>query len=451
MTPPFLSPASAASHQRPFLSLPTIILTRTIDSSETGEEHDDNTLDLYNEVIYTPIGVPEMHWGDPIIERSPTPKLVDNSDLKLQSTRAAGNYHEKISWLDSDSYKNYELHLSGTERAPKHVGHSLTRTPVLSSSLKHLQVNTQQASKTSDGDKIQKSAPTDLDGDNYTPTSVEARNCFLRRQVTPCAFLPGIEHLTDIEICITSIIDVLRNDRNHKVQSPRNPVGNVMHDDDYLDEESPRTGAFFDGACSRYNGYTALDEVLGHCSESFEFARARSNVKGSIPDFSVASPFNTSNVDNAARQSAINTSDDIIPFIHHSDKFSSEDDMDGVDEVTEIMNVSPRDITEQNQFSDFDFDFAVAPYDSVLHEIHPSLPSRFIFDLWSYTHRPSRRRRVISQFDTVSENTFGQEKEYPSSSRTDYLKEFTADQRGFVKLVSLRRVEFLDEEFSDEE
>ncbi|KAF2032989.1 hypothetical protein EK21DRAFT_109443 [Setomelanomma holmii] len=483
--------------------------------------------------LFDPEELPAMFMRpvSPRIERSPTPELLDTSELNLLPT-PVGPLHDPLAqMLDIDVYNN-EVQETVFECAPKREGRSLMRPPPIftDAQLEELEA---EGYVYEQGKFIKKRAIMHLDH-NDGPRDWEVEFDAVLRRITGHAFLPGVQHLTNIEsrsafITYDSDGQVLQQataelfaDRidgdytclNDKVGTVLIPGDNFLlaendtslglsleHPtaasllqliDDIVEDEllvpeplvirrpelnaSPGPGALFDIARQQFTKITALDQLLQCPPNVSSVVRAQFDADDNVsvmseddtdelPTLELSELFyfdadTKQNVSYTAFNQLLidlNNDEDTIARIHRMDTVLEENDTGSDAGLLEIGEV-PSNGTEAEPGNSLQDKSAFDDDVSLELDIPPKQPelkvnnplTKTIGSLHSSTYvwrgKPLKRPQltISTELSTIVEVS-SDEDIAPLSASSDSSLDF-ADHRGFVKTLSTRRTNFLDDE-----
>jgi hypothetical protein len=468
-------------------------------------------------------------------ETSPTPVLLDASDMKLKPSRSSSPFCDAVSQM-LDFYPSNEALETASEYVLKRAGRSLTHAPLPSAEhWANIDFDDHEVPMFDEQGKHIKRDVAYLDTDKG-PRDWEVEYDRVLRQITQYSFLPGHKHLTNVEVRATFLqydddIQALHDatmaflsdrrdgecvcleNKAHSVVLPgenfliakkdtglglsvEHPTAkslldlidelvadsfsmeNFVQSPDALIGESPSLGVFFDSESQQYINYTALDQLSCSSAGVFKIACVQPDAASDVSDnevdeLSMTQPqpseliYFDADTQQCIAYTAFNQllmdlhdNDEIVPRIHRADDDYDEIRLDNISEIYDIpltnnvveLASSPLEVECEHAANLFDFDFAsqVQPTSNVggKAELRTAYNIR---SSSSYHTRIVRRRpqlTIITQLDAVEEVSSNEDIAPPSSASSDRSIDF-ADQQGFVKSLSTRRTDFLDDEDSD--
>jgi hypothetical protein len=180
---------------RPYAA-PTTILFDMAAPDETSKE-------LALLALFSPEEMPALFMSPvkEITEHSPTPKLLDTSDLKPQPLRATSPVHNSICHTQGfDPYDNFEIRKSAFDYTYKRQGRSMKLPPRI---FKDPEVNQLAVEEfnTVNGQGKAENCKTIHVRSAEGPHKQEVEYGRVLREITSHTFLPGVEHLVNVEAC----------------------------------------------------------------------------------------------------------------------------------------------------------------------------------------------------------------------------------------------------------
>jgi hypothetical protein len=179
---------------RPWLAQQTTVLF----DMEIPKEGDSAEISLF--VLVNTEGLPTLYAvPKQIVKCSTTPGLFESSELVISQTRAVDSVHDGLSHMtDSDPCKDLEIQQTAHENAPKTSGRSLMHPPLVYSAAELVALAAEDVDNVDEQDTEPKRTIKRTDSAKC-PLNLENVHGGVLCNITGQAFLPGVEHLSNVE------------------------------------------------------------------------------------------------------------------------------------------------------------------------------------------------------------------------------------------------------------